>query len=105
LYGELFAAGTRIPWAYEGEGWSAARVSLRGAFFGESTPRSRRPVALVHLFARLRTGGFRLLDAQFRRSTSRGSARWRFRAIRSGCGSPKRLTFKRILELGQLKLL
>ena len=43
-------------------------VSLRGAFFGESMfhrARDASKVALVHLFARLRTGGFRLLDAQF----------------------------------------
>lgn len=43
-------------------------VSLRGAFFGESmfsraTDASK--VALVHLVARLRAGGYRLLDAQF----------------------------------------
>ncbi len=43
-------------------------VSLQGAFFGESmfsraTDASK--VALVHLVARLKHGGFRLLDAQF----------------------------------------
>lgn len=43
-------------------------VSLGGAFFGESmfhrvTDASK--VALVHLVARLRAGGFRLLDAQY----------------------------------------
>ncbi len=43
-------------------------VALRGAFFGESmfsraTDASK--VALVHLAARLRIGGFRLLDTQF----------------------------------------
>jgi leucyl/phenylalanyl-tRNA--protein transferase len=43
-------------------------VSLRGAFFGESMfhrARDASKVALVHLFARLRMGGFRLLDTQF----------------------------------------
>lgn len=43
-------------------------MSLRSAFFGESMfhrARDASKVALVHLFARLRTGGFRLLDAQF----------------------------------------
>jgi leucyl/phenylalanyl-tRNA--protein transferase len=43
-------------------------VSLCGAFFGESMfhrARDASKVALAHLFARLRTGGFRLLDAQF----------------------------------------
>jgi leucyl/phenylalanyl-tRNA--protein transferase len=43
-------------------------VSLRGAFFGESMfsrARDASKVALVHLVARLRVGGYRLLDAQF----------------------------------------
>jgi len=43
-------------------------VSLQGAFFGESMFSRRRDaskVALVHLVARLRAGGYRLLDAQF----------------------------------------
>jgi leucyl/phenylalanyl-tRNA--protein transferase len=43
-------------------------VSLGGAFFGESMfsrERDASKVGLVHLVARLRAGGFRLLDAQF----------------------------------------
>jgi leucyl/phenylalanyl-tRNA--protein transferase len=43
-------------------------VSLGAAFFGESmfhTTRDASKVALVHLVARLRRGGFRLLDTQF----------------------------------------
>jgi leucyl/phenylalanyl-tRNA--protein transferase len=43
-------------------------VSLGAAFFGESMFHSARDaskVALVHLVARLRAGGFRLLDTQF----------------------------------------
>ena len=43
-------------------------VSLGGAFFGESmfhVARDASKVALVHLVARLRRGGFRLLDSQF----------------------------------------
>jgi leucyl/phenylalanyl-tRNA---protein transferase len=43
-------------------------VSLGGAFFGESMfhhARDASKVALVHLVARLRTGGYRLLDTQF----------------------------------------
>jgi leucyl/phenylalanyl-tRNA---protein transferase len=43
-------------------------VSLRSVFFGESMfhrARDASKVALVHLFARLRAGGFRLLDTQF----------------------------------------
>jgi leucyl/phenylalanyl-tRNA--protein transferase len=43
-------------------------VSLKGAFFGESMfsrARDASKVALVHLVARLISGGYRLLDAQF----------------------------------------
>ena len=43
-------------------------VSLGGAFFGESMfsrASDASKAALVHLVARLRVGGFRLLDAQF----------------------------------------
>lgn len=43
-------------------------VALQGAFFGESMfsrARDASKVALVHLVARLRAGGFMLLDAQF----------------------------------------
>ena len=43
-------------------------VALGGAFFGESMfsiERDASKVALVHLVARLKAGGFRLLDAQF----------------------------------------
>ena len=71
LYGELFAAGhAHSVEAYEGDELVGGLygVSLRGAFFGESMfhrARDASKVALVHLFARLRTGGFRLLDAQF----------------------------------------
>jgi leucyl/phenylalanyl-tRNA--protein transferase len=43
-------------------------VALRGAFFGESMfsrATNASKVALAHLVARLRLGGFRLLDTQF----------------------------------------
>ena len=43
-------------------------VSLRGVFYGESMfhrARDASKVALVHLVARLRAGGYRLLDTQF----------------------------------------
>lgn len=43
-------------------------VSLAAAFFGESMfsrERDASKIALVHLVARLRRGGFRLLDTQF----------------------------------------
>ena len=43
-------------------------IALGGAFFGESMfsrYRDASKVALVHLVARLRLGGFRLLDVQF----------------------------------------
>jgi leucyl/phenylalanyl-tRNA---protein transferase len=67
----LFAAGhAHSLEAYEGDTLVGGLygVSLRGAFFGESMfhrASDASKVALVHLFARLRTGGFRLLDAQF----------------------------------------
>ena len=43
-------------------------ISLGGAFFGESmfsTARDASKIALVHLVARLKTGGYELLDTQF----------------------------------------
>ena len=71
LYTELFDSGH----AHSVEVYGGADlvgglygVSLRGAFFGESMfhrARDASKVALVHLFARLRSGGFRLLDTQF----------------------------------------
>jgi leucyl/phenylalanyl-tRNA--protein transferase len=71
LYTALFRRGA----AHSVECWVEGElagglygVSLGGAFFGESmfsrvTDASK--VALVHLAARLRTGGYRLLDTQF----------------------------------------
>ena len=54
------------------DGWAPFRgdehESLGGAFFGESMfhrARDASKVALVHLVARLRAGGFKLLDTQF----------------------------------------
>jgi leucyl/phenylalanyl-tRNA--protein transferase len=71
LYGELFHRGL----AHSVETWLNGRlvgglygVSLGGAFFGESMfsrERDASKVALVHLVARLRAGGYRLLDTQF----------------------------------------
>ena len=52
-------------------------VALGGAFFGESMFCRRRDAskfALIALVARLRAGGFRLLDTQFVTSTWRASA-------------------------------
>lgn len=70
-YGELFARG----YAHSIECWQGNRlvgglygVRLGGAFFGESMfsrERDASKVALAHLVARLRVGGFRLLDCQF----------------------------------------
>jgi leucyl/phenylalanyl-tRNA--protein transferase len=71
LYGELHARGhAHSIEAYQGGGLVGGLygVSLGGAFFGESMfhlARDASKVALVHLVARLRLGGFRLLDAQF----------------------------------------
>ncbi len=71
LYCELFARGhAHSIEAYQGGELVGGLygVSLGGAFFGESMfhlARDASKVALVHLVARLRLGGFRLLDAQF----------------------------------------
>ena len=71
LYGELHAMGhahsieARIDGELVGGLYG---VSLGGAFFGESMfhrARDASKVALVHLAARLKQGGFRLLDTQF----------------------------------------
>lgn len=71
LYGELFQRGH----CHTVESWKDGRlvgglygVSVGGAFFGESmfsTVTDASKVALVHLVARLRAGGYRLLDTQF----------------------------------------
>ena len=71
LYAALFARGA----AHSVECWRDDRlagglygVSLGAVFFGESMfsrENDASKVALVHLVARLRLGGFRLLDTQF----------------------------------------
>ena len=71
LYAALFARGA----AHSVECWRDDRlagglygVSLSAVFFGESMfsrENDASKVALVHLVARLRLGGFRLLDTQF----------------------------------------
>lgn len=71
LYGELFDMGH----CHTVEAWRDGRlagglygVRLGAAFFGESMfhrERDASKVAFVHLAARLRAGGFGLLDAQF----------------------------------------
>jgi leucyl/phenylalanyl-tRNA--protein transferase len=71
LYAELFALGN----CHTVEAWRDGRlvgglygVRLGAAFFGESMfsrERDASKVALVHLVARLKVGGFRLLDTQF----------------------------------------
>lgn len=71
LYGDLFDLGH----CHTVEAWRDGRlvgglygVRLGAAFFGESMfhrERDASKVAFVHLCARLRAGGFRLLDAQF----------------------------------------
>jgi leucyl/phenylalanyl-tRNA---protein transferase len=71
LYAGLFARGA----AHSVECWRDGElvgglygVSLGAAFFGESMfsrESEASKVALVHLVARLRLGGFRLLDTQF----------------------------------------
>jgi leucyl/phenylalanyl-tRNA--protein transferase len=71
LYGELFEIGA----CHTVEAWREDRlvgglygVQLGAAFFGESMfsrERDASKVALVHLVARLKAGGFKLLDTQF----------------------------------------
>jgi leucyl/phenylalanyl-tRNA--protein transferase len=71
LYGDLFDMGH----CHTVEAWRDGRlvgglygVRLGAAFFGESMfhrERDASKVALVHLVARVRLGGFRLLDTQF----------------------------------------
>lgn len=71
IFGELFALGhvhTVECWREDRLVGGLYGLSLGGAFFGESmfhreTDASK--VALVHLVARLRQGGYRLLDTQF----------------------------------------
>ncbi len=71
----LFSALHRMGHAHSLETWEGEKlvgglygVSLGGAFFGESMfsrARDASKVALVQLVARLRLGGYQLLDAQF----------------------------------------
>jgi len=71
LYGELFRRGfCHTIETYHGGALVGGLygVAIGGAFFGESmfhTMTDASKVALVHLAARLRRGGYRLLDAQF----------------------------------------
>ncbi len=71
LYGELFDLGhCHTVEAYRGGALVGGLYGVRlgGAFFGESMfhrERDSSKVALVHLAARLRHGGFTLLDTQF----------------------------------------
>jgi leucyl/phenylalanyl-tRNA--protein transferase len=72
---QLYLALQAMGHAHSIECWRDERlvgglygVTLGGAFFGESMFSSERDaskVALVHLVARLKRGGWRLLDAQF----------------------------------------
>jgi len=71
----LFTQLHKLGHAHSVETWEAGAlvgglygVVLGGAFFGESMfsrARDASKVALVHLVARLRLGGFTLLDTQF----------------------------------------
>lgn len=71
LYRELFDMGFAHTVECRREGKLVGGlygVALRGAFFGESMfhlERDASKVALTHLVARLRLGGFQLLDTQF----------------------------------------
>ena len=71
----LFIELYRLGHAHSLETWQDGKlvgglygVALGGVFFGESMfsrARDASKIALVHLAARLRLGGFRLLDTQF----------------------------------------
>lgn len=71
LYGALFAAGachTVECWRDGALVGGLYGIRIGGAFFGESmfhTVTDASKVALAHLWARLITGGFTLLDTQF----------------------------------------
>lgn len=71
LYRELFELGhchTVEVWDDERLVGGLYGVALGGAFFGESMfsfERDASKIALVHLVARLKAGGFTLLDTQF----------------------------------------
>lgn len=71
LYSELFDLGFAhtVECRLDGELVGGLYgVALRGAFFGESMfhrARDASKVALTHLVARLKAGGFQLLDTQF----------------------------------------
>ncbi len=71
LVGELFARGQAHSveaWREDALAGGLYGIAIGGAFFGESmfsAERDASKVALTHLAARLRIGGFRLLDTQF----------------------------------------
>ena len=71
LFGELHALGHAHSVETRQDGHLVGGlygVAIGGVFFGESmfsAARDASKVALVHLVARLRLGGFRLLDTQF----------------------------------------
>lgn len=71
LYRELFDMGFAHTVECRREGRLVGGlygVAMRGAFFGESMfhrERDASKVALTHLVARLRAGGYQLLDTQF----------------------------------------
>jgi leucyl/phenylalanyl-tRNA--protein transferase len=71
IYASLFAAGhCHSVEVYDGDALVGGLygVSLGRAFFGESMfhrARDASKIALVHLVARLRAGGYRLLDTQY----------------------------------------
>ena len=72
---EVYCELHRSGFAHSVEAWQDGRlaggiygVALGGAFFGESmfsAATDASKVALVHLVARLKAGGFRLFDVQF----------------------------------------
>ncbi len=71
----LYIALNKMGFAHSIEAWHEDKlvgglygISIRAAFFGESMfsrMNDASKIALVHLMARLRLGGFKLLDTQF----------------------------------------
>ena len=106
LYGELFRRGH----CHTIEAWRDGRlvgglygVRLKRAFFGESMfhrERDASKVCLVHLAARLKAGGFRLLDAQFTTDHLASSARSSCRARTTSARSTRRSRARRIFIFG-----
>jgi leucyl/phenylalanyl-tRNA---protein transferase len=113
LYGELFHMGhvhTVECWQGQALAGGLYGVSLGGVFFGESMfslARDASKVALVHLVARLRLGGYSLLDTQFttphlERFGAREIARADYRVLLAAA-LERQAVFQRVLPVPELE--